>query len=168
MADSKTTAAQFYSLILQPAAVMLAGIQPALDSPQARCMLLGIAGQESGWAERIQIPGGQARGFWQCELDGAVDDVMLDDAMWTVLAAVGRRYSIDVDVASTVFEAIAWHDPLAYVLARLALRMDPPLLSAVGDINGSWQTYIRVWQPGKPSRDRWNTVYPQAVAVIQG
>jgi hypothetical protein len=66
-----------------------------------------------------------------------------------------------------VFEAIAWHDPLAYVLARLTLRMDPHPLPVIGDIENAWQTYLRIWRPGSPSRDRWSVVYPQTVAVMR-
>lgn len=159
-------AAQFYSLVLQPAATMLSGIQARLDSPRARTLLLAIAGQESGWTSRIQIPGGEARGFWQCELDGAVDSVMLDDSRHAILAQVASLYSIDVDVCSVVFEAIAWHDPLAYTLARLTLWTDPHPLPPAEDIEGAWQVYLRTWRPGKPSRDRWSMVYPQAVLAV--
>lgn len=167
------TPSAFYATIMMPASTMLADLnlnlnpsRVSLISKPAKALMMAIAGQESAWTDRIQIPGGQARGFWQCELEGAVDGVMLNDGMNAILAKVGALYSIDVDMASTVFEAIAWHDPLAYTVARLALWMDPQPLPAVGDLDGAWATYLRVWRPGKPDPTRWATVYPQAIAVV--
>lgn len=157
------TPTAFYTTVLAPAAGVMGRISGYLDSPQARLLLLAIAGQESGWTERVQVPGGDARGFWQCEEGGAVHAVMLSDSLHAILSAVGDLCSIDVDTSATVFEAIAWNDTLAYAVARLALWSDPHPLPVAGDIEGAWSTYLRVWRPGKPSRDRWSVVYPQAM-----
>lgn len=158
------TAAQFYKLILAPAAMTMSSIQVTLDSPKARCMLLAIAGQESGWTDRVQVPGGEARGFWQCEQTGALAGVSFG-AQFPTLVKVCGLYSIPTSLTS-MFEALAWNDQLAYAVARLALWMDPQALPAIGDIDSAWETYLRVWRPGKPSRERWNSIYPQAVAVL--
>jgi hypothetical protein len=166
-AGGAVTPTQFYATILAPSARFLRGISAPLDSAQARVMLLAIAGQESAWTDRIQIPGGEARGFWQCEEGGAVNGVLLNDTLHSVLAKVGDLLSIDVAVSATVFEAIAWNDALAYAVGRLALWADPHPLPAVGDINVAWDVYTRVWRPGKPSRDRWSVVYLQALSVIK-
>lgn len=159
------TAAQFYALILDPAATMLSHVNPKLDTPAARLQLLATAGQETSWSERVQIPGGQARGFWQCEQGGALTGVVNGPVVAT-LAAVCDLYAAPTDIP-TLFEAIAWHDPIAYTVARLALWMDPAPLPAIGNIDAAWDCYIKNWRPGAPSRDRWNVVYPQALAVIK-
>ena len=44
----------------------LALLPAAMNTPQARCMLLAIGLQESRFVHRRQI-GGPARGFWQFE-----------------------------------------------------------------------------------------------------
>lgn len=157
------TPADFYKTVLAPAAV---AFNPDMyDSIEARCLLLAIAGQESAWSCRIQQPIGYARGFWQCEEFGAVAGVL--SGRPTQMAKVCQLFAVSPDRA-TVFEAIAYHDALAYTVARFALAMDPLKLPAVGDQTGSYQTYLRVWNPGKPDAARWAGVYPKAVAVIQG
>lgn len=153
----------FYARIFRPAALVLAQDIP-WDSAQSRCLLMAIAGQESAWSERSQLPSGRAHGFWQCEQGGAVHGV-LGGSLAATLAAVCADYNIASDEA-TVWEAIQYHDVLAYAVARLTLRMDAPPLPAVGDTEGAWAAYQRVWGPGKPSRTRWATIYPQAVAEI--
>jgi hypothetical protein len=159
----------FYDLIQAPAAVALAGIATAfknLASEGAALQMLAIAGQESGWASRLQQPIPDARGFWQCERLGAVLSVLTGDRSGPVLRAVCNAYAIPPGL-DEVTEAIAWHDPLAYALARLALAGDPPALPAIGDEEGAWETYARVWRPGKPSRERWKLIYPAAQQVIR-
>ena len=154
----------FYVTVIEPAAVALSTVKASLDTPQARCMMLAIAGQESAWTDRVQVPGGAARGFWQFELP-TVGDVIADGYLVGTLDDVCGAFSIPMD-QWTIFEAIAYHDTLAYTVARLLLWADPPALPAVGDEDGAWATYLRVWRPGAPSRDRWGTVYPQALGVI--
>lgn len=164
MADSNTTIVKtFYVSVTVPAAL---SVLPArFDTPQARLMMLACAGQESGYASRIQTPGGQARSFWQIEKTGMLRGVM-HSAWWPILASVCEQHSIPTD-EDTIFEAIAWHDPLAYAVARLGLWMDPNPLPAIGDVLNAYNTYLRVWRPGKPSWMRWQTVYPAALAVVK-
>lgn len=160
-------AAQFDGLILGPSIRAISDfVSPSMISDKAELLLLAIAGQESAWTNRSQLPGGQAHGFWQCEQGGAVAGVMAGQCKVT-LALICEDYEIPYDTA-TVFEAIVYHDPLAFVVARFALWMDPAPLPEIGDEDGAWEVYERVWRPGKPSRDRWSSVYPQAVAVING
>lgn len=156
------TPAEFYVNILAPSA---AGLPMILNKPEAQCLMLAIAGQESAWKDRIQAPGGQARGFWQMERGGMLVGVM-GGTYASTLDKVLSNHSIASDL-DTIFEAIAWHDPLAYAVGRIGLFMDPSSLPAIGDEDGSWDVYLRVWRPGKPSRARWMSVYPQSVKVMQ-
>lgn len=155
---------QFYTQILVPSALTLAATAPVLDSLNARCQLLTIAGQETGWSERVQIPGGQARGWWQTEKDGMLSGVLNGKYVQT-LAAVCDDLGIPTAL-DTLFEAIAWNDMLAYMVARLGLFMDPYPLPAIGDVDAAYANYIRVWRPGKPDRARWDTLYPQTCKVV--
>jgi hypothetical protein len=142
-----------------------AGVMPNLKSPEAMCLLLAIAGQESAWANRLQEPIAYARGFWQCEHNGAVLSVLTSTDTQATIYEVLDSLCIPKGI-DTVFEAIAWNDTLAYCVARLALYQDPAALPAIGDQAGSWEYYLRVWRPGAPAPERWATVYPQCMALF--
>ncbi len=143
--------------IVEPAA----GLLGDRNSPDARCLLLAIAGQESEWEQRLQEPVAYARGFWQCEKNGAVLEVLTNDATKDPIANICRALCIPTGL-DKVFEAIAWNDALAYVVARLNLWLDPQALPAIGDAGGSWDCYVRTWRPGKPDQSRWQDIYPAA------
>ena len=51
-------------------------LPPAMDTPDARVLLLAIGLQESKFSHRLQI-GGPARGYWQFEQGGGVRGVRL-------------------------------------------------------------------------------------------
>lgn len=147
--------------IIEPAGRMM----PQHDSPEARCLLLAIAGQESEWSHRLQQPVAYARGFWQCEKQGAVLNVVTSDAAIAALKPLCTVLSLPVDL-DQVYEAIAWNDTLACWVARLNLLLDPFALPALGDTLGAWETYIRVWRPGKPDESRWLDIYAAAAACF--
>ena len=150
----------FHNAIIVPAARLL----PDHDSPEARCLLLAIAGQESGWQFRVQLPEGWARSFWQCEKNGAVVAVLTSEPTRDKIVQICTALCIPPGL-DTVFEAIAWNDALAYCLARLNLLLDPAPLPAIGERDAAWETYRRVWRPGKPAPDRWEAAYETAVQV---
>jgi len=160
-------ASQFYKLVLEPSVLMMtqAGLPAQFNSVASRCLLLAVAGQESAWKDRIQVPNGQARSFWQCEERGMLLNVY--NGQHTYLMQFCDFCNITPTDLSTLFTAIAWHDPLAFTVARLALWMDPQSLPLAGNVEESWQCYLRIWRPGKPSRERWEEVYPQALAAVR-
>lgn len=130
----------------------------AMRTDQARCLLLAIAGQESGWNTRLQEPSGIARGFWQCEKLGAVLEVMTSSTTADTAKAVCSAFCIEPGL-DVVYQAIAYHDPLAYCIARLALWAVPHPLPAIGDEAGAWQYYHDTWRPGSPRPDSWPLCY---------
>ena len=160
------TPATFYNLVLAPASQRFGamGFQVA-NSQASRVLLMAIAGIESAWSDRIQLPAGPARGYWQCEAEGAVADVYANADTQAWLVEVCHTWDIDDD-AGSVFEAIAYHDPLAYAVARFALWLDPAPLPAIG-ADAAWSYYLRNWRPGKPRPDAWAAVYAQALAVVR-
>ena len=158
------TPIDFYETILRPAATNVAVQFPTLGGFKAEYFLLAVAGQESAWSDRIQQPNGPARSFWQIEQAGMLRGV-LTGQYDPILERVCGHYAIPFD-EDAIFEALAWHDPLAYAVARLGLFMDPHALPALNDEAGSWDVYLRVWRPGKPSRYRWGMIYAQAMAVL--
>lgn len=156
------TPADALAQIIVPA---MATLPAAMDSPEARLMLLAIALQESGLRAREQN-GGPARGLWQFERNG-------------VLAVMHHTRTADVvfhwcesnDItygSNAIYERLALDDELACVFARLLLWSDPRALPEIGDCMGAFDVYERSWRPGKPSYTRWrDTAYPQALAALQ-
>jgi hypothetical protein len=153
------TPSVFYKSVIAPRASLL----PQHDSPEARCLLMAIAGQESGWSERIQQPVGYARGFWQCEKNGAVLAVLTGESTKADITGICETLCIPTGL-DEVFEAIAWNDTLAYWVARLALFQDPQPLPVLGQASAAWATYTRVWRPGTPRITSWSDRYSDALA----
>jgi len=157
------TPADFYTTVLEPAAVLL---PPHLDSPEARMLLFAIAGQESSWSNRMQTPVAYAHGFWQCEHGGGVQAVLTHPQTRPVILRLCDTYAINSTDSQVVFDAITYHDPLAYGVARLILLPDPEPLPAVGDSDTAWSYYARNWRPGRPRPGRWEQVYLSALAAF--
>lgn len=158
------TPAIFFPRIVEPTLQYMA-VSPGIAIPAsdaARVLVMSIAGQESGWAERRQI-GGPARSYWQFEQGGGVSGLF--QVTRRQLSVVCAAQDVTCD-AATVFEAMAWNDTLACAMARLLVWSDPAPLPAVGDKQGSWDYYQRNWRPGAPHPDAWSGVYDQAVAAI--
>lgn len=153
------TPAQFYSLVLLPSC---AELPPAMNTPQSRLMLMAAAGQETGWANRTQV-GGPARGFWQFDMT-AIVDLLGNSVTGSLVLAACALWDVPGD-APTIYEAIAWHDPLACHMARLLFLADPAPLPAVGDAAGAYACYTRNWRPGVERPAAWALVYAQATSA---
>lgn len=143
----------------------LALLPPAMNTPQARILLLAIGLQESRFQHRRQI-GGPARGFWQFERNGGVQGVLThsasrDDAL---RICVDRHVVPD---SATVHAALETDDVLAAAFARLLLWTDPRRLPAIGDADGAWALYLRTWRPGKPHPHTWPALYAKALSTME-
>jgi hypothetical protein len=140
----------------------------ALDSPQARVMLVAIGLQESRFTHRRQLVGnppratGPARGYWQFERGGGCAGVLTHQASryWMYRLCELRHCK---PTAHALWNAIEQDDVLAAAAARLLLFTDPRKLPEVGDEEGAWKLYLRTWRPGKPHRLSWLSLYPQAM-----
>lgn len=163
------TLAEITERAIDPALVLL---PKRLDSPSARVQLLTTGLQESRFAYRRQIVGGQpigpAKSFWQGERGGGmVHGVRLHDATKgyarTLYAA---RAVAPRDTA--IWNAIENDDVLAAGLARLLIYTDPYKLPALGRDQDAWELYVRTWRPGKPRRDTWNGFYARALEFVTG
>lgn len=155
------------SVAINPA---LALLPSAMDTPEARAMLLAIGLQESRFTHRRQI-GGPARGFWQFEKGtrasrGGVWGVYLHPASKGHLAALCKARSVACD-PDAIYSALEYDDVLAAGVARLLLWTDPKALPAVGDADAAWALYLRTWRPGKPHPHTWPDLYRQATAQVQ-
>ena len=151
----------------------LAFLPAKFDTREARLMMLAIGWQESGFANRVQLPRnaggppGPARGFWQFERGGGVTGVLEHAASRDLARAACKTFGI-VAEPRPAWSALAISDSLACVFARLLLYTDPHPLPEIGDEEGAWQYYLRNWRPGAPHRDRWSRGYPMAVAALGG
>lgn len=149
----------------------LALLPSAMDTPAARVMLVSIAMQESGMTERRQLVGspprpvGPAAGLWQFELQGGCAAVLRHNAsrFWMHSACSARGVE---PKPRALWEALQRDDVLAAAAARLLLFTDPRRLPQIGDQDGAWQLYTRVWRPGKPHPDRWPGAYRVAMSSV--
>lgn len=127
----------------------------------ARVLLIAIAGQESDWDGRLQVDG-PARGYWQFESE-AVASIVANAKAGPKIAQVCGALDIPV---TNIYEAIAWNDTLAAMMARLLLWLDPTPLPAVGDVNGAYAYYLRNWRPGAQRPNNWPIVYQDAETAL--
>jgi len=154
-----------------------------MDSPEAELMLLAISGQESDWEHRWQVVDkrnpmkkGPARSFWQGELGGGmVHGVRTHRASREIAAGLYAHFGVS-PTNEAIWTAIETNDVLAAALARLLLWTDSWRLPALGDEDGAWQCYLRLWRPGAwtngaPAqraglRQKWAGYYAQALAEV--
>lgn len=157
------TSATFLRIAIQPAATLL---PPAMNTPNARALVLAICRQESRLVHRRQLHG-PARGFAQFELAGGVVGVLTHPSTKAHIEGVLQELSYP-PAASACYEAIEHNDILACVFARLLLWTDPHPLPASTDADGAWATYERTWRPGKPHRASFNPFFAEAWATVEG
>lgn len=154
------------------AAILEFSIGPALAllpskmaSDKAEVMLLAIGLQESRMTHRRQI-GGPAKSLLQFESGGGVKGVMNHPASrpyaMPLCDYLGHEFDRD-----TIFRAMEFNDVLAFGFGRLLLYTDPKPLPDVGDAQGAWDLYMRVWRPGKPHRESWDGLYDIAMKVVK-
>lgn len=154
--------------------VLTQGIEPALallepmgikPSRKARVLMLAIAGQESAWEHRRQI-GGPAHSFWQFEKGGGVVGVLTHPASRDKIKAVCAELGVPCD-AESVYQAMVDNDVLAACMARLLLWTDAAPLPEVGEVDASWNYYLRNWRPGLPHPEAWPRRYSTAMEIAQ-
>ena len=166
--------------------ITLTGINPALallpramDSPEARVMLLAIGLQESKFIYRFQVVSGSpnakgpARSFWQFEKGtkasrGGIWGVMLHETSRFWLADLCAKRGCEF-TAEAIHLAIETDDVLAAGLARLLLFTDGQRLPRVDDESGAWALYAkRCWRPGKPHPETWPAYHRAAREYVAG
>lgn len=143
-----------------PAALSL--LPPAMDTPEARVMLLAIGLQESRFAHRVQIDG-PARGYWQFENAGALAVLHHKSSQNGAIAvcdALGYRTG-----AVFVYDALSDNDVLACAFARLLLWTLPNALPATAD--DGWRQYLKAWRPGRPHPETWAGNWELALETVQ-
>jgi hypothetical protein len=151
-------------LVVDPVLVWLEANASVERDDRARRLMLAIGLQESDLLHRRQLGGGPGRGLWQFEKTGAVLGVLSHPATEGVARTVCGRFSL-ADTPDAVHPALAECDALAAAFARLLLWTDVrslPVTEAQG-----WETYLRVWRPGRPRRDAWGPAWAGAVRAVR-
>ena len=145
-----------------------------MNSTEAKVMLLAIGLQESRFEHRRQLVGsppkpvGPAKSFWQGEQGGGMVAGLLrfhDSRVRDIATALCAIRGVSPNTQS-VWNAIEHDDVLAAGLARLLLWTDPKPLPAIGEVDGAWNLYARVWRPGKPHPQTWARFYAQALEAV--
>ena len=182
------TLSEIRAQAIEPALLLL----PArMESAEAVVMLLAIGLQESRFehrrqlitiiqeGEKVIVPEGPAKSFWQAEQGGGMvtgllryHDAKVRDVVHGLCAVRGVA-----PAARDVWEAIEHDDVLAAGLARLLLYTDPARLPGLGDEEGAWQLYLRTWRPGAFTRgtaakraelrQKWARNYALALEVVR-
>lgn len=151
-------------------------LPPEMTSDRARVLLLAIGLQESRLIYRRQIVGGRpvgpASGLLQMEEGGGVEDVLNHRATQLHADKVCEARGV-APIARSVRQAMERDDILTFAFGRLLLWSDVPPLPGLGDTEGNWKVYLRVWRPGAYQRDpdglraKWSGNYEAAMQVVQ-
>jgi len=156
-----------------PEMALSAAIDPALKllptamtSDKARVLMLAILQQESGLASRVQYGGGPARGLAMFEQGGGVRGVLTHPSSASLARRLCAARACPASEYS-VWASLAGDDLLACGFARLLLWTDPAPLPAIGDADGAWAYYQRLWRPGRPRPERWVGNYAAALAAVR-
>ena len=152
-------AAAFARRVIAPAIEILAGVEPRIDSPSARVLLLGTAIQESGLAA-LEQRGGPALGFFQIE-PATLADVYhryLAKRRPDLLAAVDGLKAPGIDAA----DQLAGNMLFACAIARIRFWMVPaPPLPAADDLDGLGEYWDRFYNrnPAHGTAAEWVAAY---------
>lgn len=139
-------------------------LDPRMDTPEARAMLIAIGLQESRFQHRHQI-GGPANGFWQFER-GGIKAVLSHRATQHHVINVCSSLWIS-PTEDACYKAVAYNDALAAAFARLMLWWLPGRLPKGGEAQMGWNQYIQAWRPGKPHRGTWDAFFNTAWDTIR-
>jgi hypothetical protein len=164
--------ARFHAQFTVPAAFRLLPV--ALDTAEARALVLAIGLQESEFHARVQRPlksgwrPGPARGFWQLERGGGACTGLLElEATRPLVEHVCDVLRYDAD-PQALYEGAQHNDVLACALARLLVYQLPHRLPTRDEQAFAWEQYLEAWRPGRPHPERWARCYWHAWSLIGG
>lgn len=151
------------------------GAPRRMRSAQATVVLLAMQLQEAPNQEQKQI-GGPAVGTYQFEKSGGIQGVLTHEASSRLAVAVCQELGVAPNRAAVYAALQTKDDVLDAAFARLLLWTDRPALPAVGDVEGAFQLYLRVWRPGayhrgteaacRALRQKWSVNYAKALEQV--
>lgn len=139
-------------------------LPPALDTPEARAMLVAIALQESALMHRRQVRG-PARGYWQFEI-GGLSGVLKHAASRPLMAAVVSELGYSDATPTELHAALEHNDVLACCAARCLLFTHPKPIPGRHDAQAAWSYYEWLWRPGKPRPAPWPGHFARAWEAV--
>jgi hypothetical protein len=151
------TPAAFDQTVVQPGLALLPEAQRSIE---ARGLLIAVGGVESRWSQRLQMAGGPAHGFFQCERE-SVAEVFQNSITRERLKSACASCDVSWDV-DEIFLSIIGHNALSAAVARLILLPDRAPLPRLDQAAEAWAYYLRCWKPGKPDESRWPPVWIQS------
>jgi len=155
----------FYHYMLVPSLKVIEKLTGIADTDEARAMLMAIAGQESNWAYRMQVPVDYAHSYYMFEKGGGVAGVLSHPASSGHIQTVCKALDISCDT-DTVYVAMSFNGILATTMARLLLYTDPASLPALGAVDQAYETYDRNWRPGSKRPGDWPENYNVGLDLI--
>jgi hypothetical protein len=163
----------FLSTVLVPGLTWMTSIvgpKPGLtvdwqDDAPARLLLCTIAGQESAWENVQQGGDGPGRGYFQFEPE-TCGELLVNSVSHAMMFKVCAALKIEA-TETVVYGALLADPKLQVAMARFDLWCDRAPLPAYGDEMAAWETYLRIWRPGKPSLERWSGNYLAALTADQ-
>lgn len=160
------TPSVFLTQVLDPG---LAFLKATLgDKPpggdNVRVWLLATAAQESDLEYVEQLGGGPGRGYWQFETE-TVSEILTNSASAAMAAKICAAMHL-LPTTQAIYQHLLVDPNLMVAFARLDLWCDPFPLPPLGDALAGWETYLRVWRPGKPRQDDWAMNYAAAMQAI--
>ena len=159
---------EFYDAVLVPALNKTASFAPEMVRNRSlKVLMTAISGQEANWTERVQVPGGFARGLFQMQLND-IADIMANDATSGIFDLGMKAFGIKTQTAEHLFNLIETPegDVLAAFLARLNLYADPKPIPPADIQQAMWEYYLATWRPGMENWKRWEGVYGQALSAV--
>lgn len=165
---------------IMPAAEWLGPVMGRrMDEPQRLVLALAIAIEETSLDHRRQVLKGgrygKGRSWWQNEggSQASIGRLMNHPTLSRPLKQLCIEQTIPWDLAS-IYEAVAWHDLLAAVIALLLIFSDAQPVPDVTDEYGMWGYYWRCWQPGAyrnwkpgdPQGERWHDAHRRALNAV--
>lgn len=138
-----------------------------MSSDSVTLQMMVTAKQESGLNARWQTGNGIARGLWQME-QPTVNLVMINkNSAGYLRTFIEQKLKMPMYSTSIIYDALDKDDFMACAMARLLYWDDPNPMPKVGDLNGAWQYYLRIWRPGAPDFTRWQSAYAEAMRYFK-
>lgn len=153
---------------MTPADLLNTVVRPSLEAMPEKyrgqwpeIMLLAISAQETQDQFEDQIGGGPGRGLWSFESESVADVLERCHDAAIALEALGVPA-----IPAVAYDALDHNNFAACVLARGKLYLDPRPLPQ--DPQTAWTYYDRLWDPGEPRPNRWDTNWKTAYLTVMG
>lgn len=141
-------------------------LEPRMDTPEARAMLIAIALQESGLKARRQSGNGPAKSYFQFER-GGVEGILNHKSSRDMIRKVCMALDVEPAV-DAIHSAIEHNDILGAACARLLLFTSPKPMPQSNQMMEGWEMYCNeLWRPGKPRFETWGSNWVTAWEALK-